>query len=73
MTTKQMLSAAERFRAELNSYISQDTLSAIRELYPNLDGNQDTDVASDLYLLRDAVHSIETGFFVLQRRFEREL
>lgn len=69
MTTKQMLSAAERFRAELNAYLSKGDTGVLDELYPNHDGEQDADVASDLYALRDTMYAIMTGNTLLQSRF----
>lgn len=69
MTTKQMLSAAERFRAELSTYLSKGDTGVLDELYPNLDGEQDADVASDLYALRDTMQAIMGGNTLLQSRF----
>lgn len=64
-----MLSAAERFRAELNAYLSKGDTGVLDELYPYHDGEQDADVASDLYALRDTMHAIMTGNTLLQSRF----
>lgn len=58
---EEFINQAETFYALLNKFVSQGTIPLMDAAYPQHDGNQDAEVASEMMLLRDRLSAIATG------------
>lgn len=58
---EEIINQAENFYALLNKFVSQGTIPLMDAAYPQHDGNQDAEVASEMMQLRQVLSGIATG------------